>query len=346
MKVLSEYNKSHLAAKKDNIKLPLNLKNSDRNHFQKDQTWEYKEPDLVSCRFVIGYPKGFCTDLFFNPIENLAPWKGFYKAFTRNYFIGEFARSIRKTSLQFVANPGLYYCINDFSDNYFHWFTEVLPKMLYVKKKDAAAVFFVPFKLKSYQVISLNICNISVVTTDRKIAVFRKVIVVGNATIYPGIYHPVLVNMVRENFKNATKPANGLEKKNSKIYITRRSAERRRLLNEEEILPILLEYGFEVFDFDHVSFSEQLAITSRADMLMSIHGAALTNMFFLPPGAAVIEMLPVDVHNDKCYFTLAGTLNLRYYYIDCEINGTNHVTADFTVDKEKFENKILGIITR
>ncbi|MBB1284675.1 glycosyltransferase family 61 protein [Flavisolibacter sp. BT320] len=318
------------------IDLPVNLISEDLPCFEKNQSWAYQLPLIVKRKLVIVYPKGYCTSCLFDPIENIAPWKEFYNSFHKNFFIGLFLKFLFRFKIRVIATATYYYCVNEFSENYFHWFTEVVPKMLSVRKIDKEAVFFLPFSLKPFQLESLKECDINFVTSDDQISIFRKVWVVENPTVYPGIYHPDLVNEVRTVFKPSCLTGN-----KRKIYITRRSSHRRKLLNEHAIIPILAKYSIEIFDFDLLSFDDQLAILHNTSLLVSIHGAALTNMLFLPSNSKVIEILPVAIPNDKCYFTLAGTLNVQYYYIDCEMDGNNHVTANFLVDPEEFEKQLL-----
>jgi hypothetical protein len=47
-----------------------------------------------------------------------------------------------------------------------------------------------------------------------------------------------------------------------------------------------------VVDFDGMTFAAQVEMMSRTRILIGIHGAGLVNAMFLPPEAAVIELLP------------------------------------------------------
>lgn len=42
--------------------------------------------------------------------------------------------------------------------------------------------------------------------------------------------------------------------------------------------------------FDGFSFQQQVSIMSQTDLAVSIHGAQLTNIMFIPPGGGVIEI--------------------------------------------------------
>jgi len=47
-------------------------------------------------------------------------------------------------------------------------------------------------------------------------------------------------------------------------------------------------------DFATISVKEQILIMSKTDILIGIHGAAMTNLLFLPPTATIIEYVLGD----------------------------------------------------
>ncbi|XP_064980012.1 alpha-1,3-arabinosyltransferase XAT3 isoform X2 [Musa acuminata AAA Group] len=81
------------------------------------------------------------------------------------------------------------------------------------------------------------------------------------------------------------------DKKPRLMVITR--ATTRRFMNVEEIVRMAEEVGYEVVvtegDPDVSKFSR---IVNSCDVLMGVHGSALTNMVFLPTNAVVIQVVP------------------------------------------------------
>ena len=77
-----------------------------------------------------------------------------------------------------------------------------------------------------------------------------------------------------------------------------RVASNRYVINEAQLIGQLEAeckrrgVAFEVVDFEGMPFERQVALMSRTSVLIGIHGAGLVNAMFLPPGAAVIELLP------------------------------------------------------
>jgi hypothetical protein len=71
--------------------------------------------------------------------------------------------------------------------------------------------------------------------------------------------------------------------------------------------------GKVVFFEDFESVAELAAALAGAALLISPHGAGLTNMLFMSPGAAVIELLPYRCQRVAVFYsTLADRLLLRY----------------------------------
>ena len=76
------------------------------------------------------------------------------------------------------------------------------------------------------------------------------------------------------------------------IYISRRKARGRFILNEEALEAMLAEFEAESVCLEDFSFKEQVTLMQRTRLLISIHGAGLTNMMFMQEGGTVIEILP------------------------------------------------------
>jgi tetratricopeptide (TPR) repeat protein len=101
---------------------------------------------------------------------------------------------------------------------------------------------------------------------------------------------------------------------NKRIYITRKLAKSRRILNEEAILKILESYGFETVILESMSVEEQAVLFSQAEVIISPHGSGLTNLVFCQPGIKVIELFsPNYVYH--CYWWISNLVGLDYYYL-------------------------------
>jgi len=112
--------------------------------------------------------------------------------------------------------------------------------------------------------------------------------------------------------KHLYAPADSHERR-LKIYISRPEGVRRGIRNEAQLIPLLKEAGFTIIAMEGLSVAEQARLLSRADVLMSPHGGALTNMAFCRPGITVIELF--SRHVFPYYYGLAANCGHQYHAI-------------------------------
>ena len=101
-----------------------------------------------------------------------------------------------------------------------------------------------------------------------------------------------------------------------KLYISR-ARSRRALPNEIEIEGILAARGFRIAYFEELPFAEQLTAIRAADIVVSPHGAGLSNLIVARPGTKVVEIM-TQAWANSCYGHLASSLGLDYTCIDAD----------------------------
>lgn len=77
-----------------------------------------------------------------------------------------------------------------------------------------------------------------------------------------------------------------------RLYLSRRSERKRRLVNEAELEAGLVARGFQVVEPQRLAVREQVELFRSAEAVVAPTGAALANTLFLPPGAALFEIQP------------------------------------------------------
>ncbi len=105
-----------------------------------------------------------------------------------------------------------------------------------------------------------------------------------------------------------------------KLYISRRKAKKRHLLDEAELISVIAGFGFEVVELESFSIREQAKIFSEARLVLGCHGAGLTNVVFCEPRTTIIELLP-DQNMSWLYWALSDRANLDYHYILAQYSG-------------------------
>lgn len=150
-----------------------------------------------------------------------------------------------------------------------------------------------------------------------------------------GDYLPQNVNKLRDRvWKHLD--LNSFRGKGSLIYVSRKKASRRFVLNEEDVIKALLPLGFAVLCMEDYGFLEQAAIAREAKILISIHGGALANIHFMKTDSSVLEFRKLKDAENCLFFSLANALNVNYYYQSCQTkeNSTNANDFDLIVDTQ------------
>jgi hypothetical protein len=100
------------------------------------------------------------------------------------------------------------------------------------------------------------------------------------------------------------------------IYVTRGpSANNRTVVNEAEVLDLLAGRGFEAVDPGQLSVLDQIRTFASATVIVAPHGAALANLIFASPGAAVVELFPAGCVLPDFWRLASGVPGLRYRYL-------------------------------
>ena len=74
------------------------------------------------------------------------------------------------------------------------------------------------------------------------------------------------------------------------MYLGRRSARWRRVLNEDAIVALLAERGFESVDPGDFSIEQQISLVADAEALVGVYGAGMNLALFCPRQTKVIEL--------------------------------------------------------
>lgn len=177
------------------------------------------------------------------------------------------------------------------SGNYYHWLIDYLPRLLLWKDCLAEDVrLLVAQDLTPYESRSLALLGYEgtrlVHLPPAGSAQVEELLLV-NLLASCTVPHPKLPNLLRQAF-GASGAKNGRRRR---LYLSRSDASRRRLVNEQELVEQLEARGFEILVPGTMNFDEQVLIFGEAEMIVGLHGAAMTNMVFCSGKAHVIEIM-------------------------------------------------------
>lgn len=273
-----------------------------------------------------------------------------FKTLVKNYLKGLLSIfNLRKVTRVDRA----YFFTNSNTTNFFHWFLDSLQKLellsdvLSGEEKDH--VFIIPANHNaSFIINSLPAFGFTFI-----IQKVNQLLLVDSLTVVPDIapsgnYRKEIVLALSERLRSQFTSGVNEQEKIKKVYITRRNAEKRKIINEVDLISILQINGFEICDMDNISFGEQINIMTNADVLISLHGAGLTHMLWMKKSSTVLEIRARDDSSNNCYFTLASDLGINYYYALADKTDLSLSTqqSDYTINPNHFEEELLQMLNK
>jgi hypothetical protein len=217
------------------------------------------------------------------------------------------------------AKSGAFYTIcSDSYTGYYHWLSEVLPRLIALDGLTIDTKVIVQSNLAAWQTESLAMLGIE---SDQLLSLDREylqldILYFPSYVGEPGNPHAKAIHWLREKLL----PEPRSRQTTRRLYITRRLAARRRVANEAEIEPILRDNGFEVVEAETLSFREQINLFSEAEAVVGLHGAGLTNTIFADSGCKILEIFDPN-HVYVHYYALADIMGHNYWYLLGEPSG-------------------------
>ena len=193
--------------------------------------------------------------------------------------------------------------------NYFHWMVEVVPRIAGIEMAGIECDYYLIDCLSGFQRQVLALlgipdekliqphCHLNV-ECDRLLHVTQ-----GNSAM-----HTHFKKMIDRNVDadpNAQR----------QIYISRKKAINRKIVNEPELEEILAARGFEIVCFEDLTVAQQFKIAGEARTIVTAHGAALANTMFARPGTNIVEMYPRQRGNITLYPALSHSRGLRHFTV-------------------------------
>jgi hypothetical protein len=201
------------------------------------------------------------------------------------------------------------HCYHRFEQQYFHWFMDSLPRVWMLKQGspyDSPAKWLVGPLQHEFQRVSLSLFDIrpedclwigpeTVEFSSTVVPAFRfQEPLKTRPSFANGLHHrgwsPAyfqdLCDRVYSRFNIGTEPPDQL------VYVGRRNAEHRNMVNRDAVESVLDEFGFAAVYPGELSFEDQVRTFARARVIVGPHGAGMTNMLWARPGAKVLEFMP------------------------------------------------------
>jgi len=232
--------------------------------------------------------------------------------------------------------------IDDWSEGYFHWMTDALPRFIFFKENhDSQVKLLVPKKFEQHEYITSSLLALGADVFYLEDGKFFQVdlLYYPSLTAPSGNYNPFYLRKIRDSILIHFHDFHELSS-SPKVYISRKKSAKRKIVNEAEAEYVLREFGYTIYCFEDFSWKQQVAIMRNAKSLISNHGAGLTNMMFMRPLGSVLEFRRKGDTNNNCYFSMASVFDLEYYYQECTSDTDNTFSANLTVDLIELRNNL------
>lgn len=229
------------------------------------------------------------------------------------------------------------------ANRYYHWMLEVLPRLDLLRRAGHALEWidhFVvtalrhPFQRETLE--RFGILGNRIVESDEWQHLRFERMILPSLVGAPGFSSPRSVAFLRAEFAaERARPSGGPRR----IHVSRRRSRNRRIVNADELRPVLEARGVvEVFP-EEMTVAEQVSLFAGAELVVAPHGGGLTNIVFCQPGTRVIEIFnPGDART--FYPALAAVAGVMHRPLWGSRAVGRPALEDYEVDPRELEKMI------
>ena len=231
----------------------------------------------------------------------------------------------------------------DAADIFYHWFFQLLPRFELLRQGgidiDGIDYFIVNDLSKAFQqdfIRALGLDFAKIIELSKIRYLRARELIVPSIPLGGGCYRPWMLEFLRDTFLD------GYVERGTgrRVYISRGLASYRRIHNEDDVIQLLLQYGFQQLSMEGLSMQEQAQAMASCEAVVAPHGAGLSNIVYCRRGTKIIEIYSPELVTGF-FWKLASQLSLDYYYCLGKGSPESHednyfqswdARADITVD--------------
>ena len=207
--------------------------------------------------------------------------------------------------------------------NYYHWMFETISRIDFLYKAgfsldtlDKIVVIDRRFSYQKETLKTLGIPDDKIIESRNYPHIHAKKLVIPSIDQNKSMISPWACDFLRKQFLQKTHFP--MKEKREIIYISRKSASLRRVINEQDVIQFLEKFGFKSICLETLSVAEQAVTFAAAKVIIAPHGAGLTNLVFCTPGTKVIEIFH-PLYLQKCYWLVSNICDLTHYTLMGEV---------------------------
>jgi capsular polysaccharide biosynthesis protein len=216
---------------------------------------------------------------------------------------------------------------------YYHWTTECLSSLaVLLLDPNLSCKIILPYDIESYKIQSLKLAGL-----EERIQYFEEEVcfcdeIIYNPMLYKGLKYmdfsiiKVIYDRIIDNSLKTLAESNLQVKTSDLIYIARFDADRRKLLNEEQLAYQLEKLSFKIVTLSDKTLAEQVQLFHTAKVVVGPHGAGLSNLVYSRNNPTLVELFP-SISDQKVYLFFANI---------CRSMGLDHWMYRFPfIDQQK-----------
>jgi len=197
------------------------------------------------------------------------------------------------------------------ADNYFNWTLRYASRVAQYQAMPDVSQLAVPMMRKRYMSETLEFLGVpqhEVIQLEAPM-VFDRLVLVSPMAF--GRYE--ISPLITETLRGHSRVRELWRRPKRRLYVPRRKVGMRRVVNEPAVEEAMKKLGFEIFDSAEHSVREQVRAFRDSSLLVSPHGAGLSNIAFCDPGTPVVEVVPEGYDQGvTSYRSLADLFGLPY----------------------------------
>jgi len=235
--------------------------------------------------------------------------------FSRKFGVPILKRQLKSWSFNMIEHPYTKVAIvtTEGANTYYHWLFDILPRIFLLEKSglmNEIESFVFPELMYDFQRESLLKIGFPL---EKILEIKPNEYIEAKEMILPSLPSKLgTVNKWALDFLRSRLGEHSSKNDVNKIYISRKNANQRRLLNEDEIINFLRVEGYLIVFAEDLSFEQQITIFANANVVISPHGSGLSNIIFCSPGTKVIELFYGEFIV-PCFWLISQQLKLEYY---------------------------------
>lgn len=305
-----------LTVKRQSTYLPVSVPESISKHVRyRGNTWKQKEVEIIVCNNVkacLDEEKGFVDSG--NVVSRVS-----YKSAINKISMAKELADFSNISVLDLTSPG--------GKFYSHFLFDILPKIHLLQSTGIDLNFFdkiiinykdLPFVKESFTRLGIDLSR--VVSRDFSNRLLHSKCFVSVSEPRDSLYTAEwIVEFIRKTFSDM-KPVDNF----TSIYMSRNHGTSRIIVNEKVLIEDFASNNIDILYCEDFSIKENANAFRRANIVVTPHGAGLTNIVFCRPGTTVVELF--SSHWSDEFWKLAVSCGL--HYIPIQVNLENGEMAD------------------